>query len=449
MRNRRALFVTYYYPPMGGAGSLRMHHLSRGLALLGWEVAVLTVEDVPHPYSDPALLEDAPPGLRVVRTESRDPLRLLRRFRPGSAAEVPEAPSGSAVGAGSPLLDLARKAGKYVSFPDTRRGWIGPAVAEGVRLLREFAPEVMISSSPPASAHVAAMRIREPARVPWVADFRDPLALFLYPSLYPTAWHRRRIADLERRILESADGVVANTPGMATYFRKRVPGIADRSAVITNGFDPRLFETAVAPEPGFVLLHTGSLGEERHLGTFFEGLEQASRERWGLLDRFRLRLVGEIRGQVRRQIDEFERKHGEGGRKIVEVLPAVPYAEAAHEMQRASALLLVQHTGSGAEISVPCKLYDYLGARRPILALCPPGDARNLLRDHPAAFIADFDNPGMIGGRSGELDARLTESRGGRRSPDEWAEEYAWPKKVSELDNLLDSIAGRKPEETG
>jgi len=438
MNERRSLLiVSYYFPPMGGAGALRLRHLSNGLAARGWETTVVTVKDVAHPYRDPELLGKLPEKIHILRAESHDPLRLFRRVgRP-----APSSGPGSAASLTDVGRDILRKIGNVVCFPDTRRGWIRPALAEAVRTASHRPPSLILSSSPPASAHVVGFRLAERTGIPWVADFRDPLSLFLYPSLYPTRFHRRRIAALEQRILERADAMIANTPGLADHFARRVPDRANRLTTITNGFDPAAFQTPQEPPKRFVVLHTGSLGAERHLGTFLEGLSSAINQSPPLAADLELRLVGDVRRGVRRQLHQFLRRMGQ--ENLVRFDPPASYARAAGEMVRAALLLLIHHPGPGSEISVPCKLYDYIGSGRPILAVCPPGDARRLVERYPLGLVADFDETSEIAERllQAHRDFRAHPPPRIREHP--LLDEYTWDRKADQLDRLLTGLIAR------
>lgn len=434
------LLIAYPYPPMGGAGAPRMWQFSLGLASRGWRVTVLSVEKVSHPYPDESLHEELPGNVRVVRTESRDLLRLVRRIRERKAAPQTGQPSAPGIPSGQ-LGEFLRRAGILLCFPDTRQGWIRPALSEAARLVAESRPDVIISSSPPASAHAVAVQLKERTGIRWVADLRDPLLHFLYPSQYPTWIHRRRIASFQKKVLEQADAVIANTPGSAAYYGRILPGLSDRMVTITNGFDPGEFEEPVEPSGEFLLLHTGTLAAEQHPGTFLQGLEWALARRPELADHLQVVFLGDVRAEAQRRIRWFESRSGI--RNLVRVKPPVPHHEAVREMRRAFALLLILHSGPGTETIVPSKLYEYMAAARPVLAVCPPGDARRLAEEYPEGLPADFDHPEEIGNqilRAHDLfrsDPRLA------ATDQTLLSRYTWETKLAQLERLLSRILPR------
>jgi hypothetical protein len=85
--------------------------------------------------------------------------------------------------------------------------------------------------------------------------------------------------------------------------------------------------------------------------------------------------------------------YGIGG--IVRLAPHVAYRDALREMVSAGGLLILQ--ASNCNHQVPAKLYEYLRARRPILALTDPiGDTAATLRGAGIDTIAPLDEKDAI-----------------------------------------------------
>jgi hypothetical protein len=82
-------------------------------------------------------------------------------------------------------------------------------------------------------------------------------------------------------------------------------------------------------------------------------------------------------------------RYGIGG--IVSLAPPIPYRDALSEMLSANGLLILQ--ASNCNNQIPAKLYEYLRARRPILALTDPeGNTAAALRDAGIDTIARLDS---------------------------------------------------------
>src|SRR3954470_3068339 len=161
---RRGLIVAYYFPPLGGAGSLRISALATHLPEYGWEATVLAPRNGAY-YRD---LEISFPERLVIRTPSIELSRTGKRLlRTGGSDVVPAKPGGTRVAARS----AARSA---LYFPDAQVGWYAPALFTARRALRERHFDAIFSSSFPITAHLIARRLHRWMDVPWIAEFRDP-----------------------------------------------------------------------------------------------------------------------------------------------------------------------------------------------------------------------------------------------------------------------------------
>lgn len=385
------LVVAYDFPPHGAIGTMRTLRLVRHLDESGWRVTVLTGDPrayLPWTPVEPALLERVPPDVRTVRAGAvRWFASLERRFRPAPRAGVANRGTGSAlpapdgprppVGRRGTLRGVKRELDMLLSVPDRENGWIVPAVLAGLRAARRAGrPDLLYSSAPPWSGQLVALALARRWRCPWVADFRDPWAR--------APWRddrsdrvRRANARLERLVVTRADVVVFATRGNHDEFAAHYgPEAARRFHVVPNGCDPSEFEgLEPAPEPGrFVLLHAGSLYGGRNPLPLCRALARLLAE--GRLDpgTFRLRFLGPV-NPAGIDLPAECQALGLGG--VVEFPGRVSRAESLRQMLSASALLLLQ---PGHTVSIPGKLYEYLAAARPILAVAEEGEIADLVR---------------------------------------------------------------------
>ena len=383
----RLLLVTYYFPPSGGAGVQRTLKWVKYLRDFGVEPVVLTVEAGAYPKTDATLARDVPPGVAVHRTRSLDPFgayaRLTGRSRQQAVAET----SGHLGEGASPAERFARFVRANVFVPDARVGWVPFAVQRGLQLLRDEQFDAVLTSGPPHSVHLAGWMLRARTGLPWIADFRDPWTdINYYDELPRTAAAHALDRWLERSVLERADRVVTVSPGWRNLLLGKVERDTSDFAVIHNGFDPEDFGPAEAPpEDRFTLVYVGSLYGSRSPAALWRALA-ALRER-GEIDRLRLRLVGRIGDDVLATLREY------GLDGITEHVPYLPHDEAVSEMQRATLLLLTVESYRHERGNLTGKVYEYLGAGRPILALGPAeGDAANLLRETGAGQMFDRED---------------------------------------------------------
>lgn len=357
------LMVAFHFPPLAGSSGIqRTLRFSRHLPEFGYLPLVLTTRALAYETTRDDLLDEIPAEVVVGRALALDCARHLSLFKRYPAA-------------------WAR--------PDRWASWRWDGVRLGSQMIRRYRPALIWSSFPIASAHVIAARLAEKFSLPWVADFRDPMAQDGYPADPVT--HRLWMTIEHTTLLQAARAVFV-TPGAAAHYTARYPEINPRRfALIENGYDEDSFTGIPPPTPTtalnpgkLTLLHSGIVyPSERDPRPLLSALSRLPLDVPPFVVRFRA--CGNdtwLRGLVA--------KHGLQGR--VEVLPALPYRAALTEMCHADALLVMQAGNCNAQI--PAKLYEYFRARRPILALADPaGDTAALMRAAHAPGQTRLANP--------------------------------------------------------
>ena len=357
--------VAYYFPPLGGIGSLRAMKLATYLPESGWDVTVLAPRRGTY-YRDPTLTF---PEEKVVRTGS------IELSRAGKTVLAPRTSDTEAARVGS-LRRLVRDAArKWLYRPDPQIGWYPFAVRAGRRALREGRFDAVFSSSFPITAHLVGRRLHRDSGLPWVAEFRDPWTDVIADGEPRKA---REVAR-ERSIVVEATRVVTVSEAWAALFRGK--GARD-VGVVTNGYDAADLAPGRHPD-GIVVTYLGSFYSDRQdLSAVWPALRRigdTSPSR-----RFRLRFVGDLDRGLRREIAAH------GLEEALEVTGFLPYREALARTADSSILL-----GAGARDErpilkglIPAKLFEYLGTGLPILYVGDPGsDAALLLARQPGCFV--------------------------------------------------------------
>ncbi len=364
--------IAYHFPPLAGSSGIqRTLRFVQHLPSLGWQPLVLSAHPRAYERTSDDLLADVPSGTVVRRAFALDTARHLN------------------IG-GRYLASMAR--------PDRWISWKFAAVREGLKLVREFAPDAIWSTYPIATAHLIGSALHRKTGIPWVADFRDPMAQDGYPA-DPRTWASYR--DIESDAVQHARFCVFTTPGAANMYRQRYPSAADRIVVLENGYDEESFSAATAPQPSGVdsgarpllMLHSGVVyPSERDPTQLFMALGQLKMK--GILGPGDLRIRFRASGH-----DELLRGLAEthGAQDFIELCPPIPYREALGEMMAVDALLVMQASNCNAQI--PAKIYEYLRAGRPILALTDPqGDTAGVLSNAGLNDLARLDSVDEIAG---------------------------------------------------
>lgn len=343
--------------------------LARDLPAFGWEVDVLTVCASALPDTSAQRQDDIPADTRVIRSCALDTARHLSLF------------------------------GKYPRFlglPDRWVTWRLAGVFNGLRHIRRYRPDAIMSSFPIATAHVVAADLARLTDLPWLADFRDPMAQDEYPK-DPAVW--RSFMRVEQRVVAHAAALTFTTASAQNYYMQRYgERLAGRSHVVANGYEEDIFaqleqqETAPAPHsPSLRFLHSGLLYPwERDPVPFFHALKALDEA--GFWQRYPSRFIFRASGHDAHfapMVAELGLAH------LVQFEPRIEYREALREILDADVLVLFQAANSNFQI--PAKAYEYLRARRPILAVVDPaGDTAGLLKPFRHAAIAAIDSESAI-----------------------------------------------------
>ena len=395
---RRVLVLAYFFPPVGGVGIERTLKHVTYLPDHGWQPVVVTVTGSGYRIVDPATEARVPPGVEVHRAGTAEPAHLRRALgglvggrRTVTGASAAPGTPGAVTGGGGRLRGLANRVWgnviPLVFFPDDQVLWARGATRMALRVHAVDRVAAVYSSSPPISGHLAAERVARRARLPWIADFRDPWIgnAFARP-LNPL--HRRIQQRLERRIVEGADRVVVSTAGMRQQFADRYPGRADRVVHIPNGYDPLDLQVPAAERADdgtFRLTYAGSLHAMSELDLFLDGLELLLKRRPEVRERLRVDFVGWF-SAANQTIAE---RRFPALQPVVRQVGFVP-RDRAIALQRASdaGLLIISGTGNRGVVATS-KIYEYLGLDLPVLAVVPPGEVRQILGGLEWGVVAD------------------------------------------------------------
>lgn len=355
----RLLIVSWYFPPANAIGAVRVGKLARFLRERGHAVRVVAARDAGLDRSLP--LEIPPEHVRHLHSPDVNALpaylqRLRKRWLLGGGAADKIAPGE---GGGGLLHRLAESYIHCTNIPDRQVGWLPGAVAAGGGIIAEWRPDLIYASGPPFTGLVAGRILSRRHGIPWVAELRDRWADDPYFRSPP--WRRRLLKRIERMVLGGAAGLVTVSEPWARCYRS---GYGLPVAVASNGFDPRDFpEDAAAPPfdaERLTILYTGVIYcGFRDPRPLFAALRLLG----PLRDRVRAVFVG---AQPECVIPAAEAM---GVGDLVEVRPAVPYAGSLALQRRADVLLLMQWNDPREQGNCPAKLFEYLGARRPVLGL--------------------------------------------------------------------------------
>ena len=379
---RRALVFAYYFPPMGLSGVQRTAKFLKYLPCYGWESTV--VASRPHgyfAYDDSLLREVEEAGATIRRAGSWDPTRL---FGKRTVVNMPR----ESVRQGLSALS------QWIFSPDNKVGWIRPAVREALAALRETPCDLIYSSAPPYSSHLAAARLARKTGLPLILDFRDDW-VGNPRHAYPTPLHRARSTWLEGLALRAADRIVVIGDAIRDSLAERHPDIpsARDIRIVPQGYDPEDF-TGPPSIPGLdaepercAFLYSGVFYHAQSPEPFLRGLAALAKRNPLLRKRLRAVFAGLLPASALRLVEKLD--IGD----IVHYAGYLSHRDAANALLAADILWMTIGRAPGSDRIWTGKMYEYFGAGKPVLGLVPEGVARKTLQEYGAARIVEPDAP--------------------------------------------------------
>jgi glycosyltransferase involved in cell wall biosynthesis len=415
----KVLLVTMYFPPSGGGGVQRPLKLATHLPELGIETHVLAPDDPKWIHRDDEL---QPPTLawvhraRYVGPKGRKPAEELH---------------------GRHGLELLRKqaslAGRRLLMPDENVTWNLTAIPSAISIVKREGIDVVVTTSPPSSVHLVGAAVKRATGVPWVADLRDSLVAHPHRRAESRLVRAKESGEhaVARLVSRRADAIVAVSEAIAEELRDREP--AGPVETIANGSD---FDDFAGLERGqsdrLRIVHAGSFFGKRDPRPFLTALARSG------LDDVVARFLGDFRSVDREWAEELS---------LGDRLELIPYAPRRRslELQRDSEvlLLLIPEAGGRGKGVLSGKVFEYLAAERPILALVPPdGAAAGLIRQTGAGVVVAPEDVDGIVEALRSLHARWR--AGGLEDaplPEEWRSKVSRRARVEEFARVLERVA--------
>ena len=357
---KRALIITYYWPPAGGPGVQRWLKFVKYFREFGVEPIVYAPENPNYPLVDEKFASEIPSDIEVLKQPINEPYRFAKLF---SKKKTKQMSSGiiskKEISAVEKLMLYVR--GNFF-IPDARVGWVKPSVKFLSKYIAENSVDVVITTGPPHSLHLIGMQLQKDLNVKWIADFRDPWTTIHYhKSLRLNKASERKHKALEASVLKSADIITVTSPTTKKEFEM----IAETPIeVITNGYDIS-GKIDFEMDSKFSISHIGSLLSERNPEFLWKVLAEICKEDTSFKNDLQFKFAGAVSDDVKQSLENFQLMEN------CEVLGYVSHSEALRLQHKSQILLLVEINSAETRAIIPGKLFEYLAAKRPIIALGP------------------------------------------------------------------------------
>ncbi len=427
---KRVLFISYAFPPTGGAGVQRSTKFVKFLPRHGWLPTVLTVANPSVPVQDHQLASEISLDIPVLRSRTWEPGYGLKRQLVNHQRSGPS------------LLGWIRALAMGVLQPDPQILWNSTARRMASRHLQLIKHAAIFVTGPPFSSFLLGCQLKKQFGLPLTLDFRDEWALVSrhMENHRPGHWSRYRQSQMRRRALQAADAVLATTKSSAQALAAECQAVRARPRVecIYNGFDiddlrhiPSIDENST-PQSRWRLVYTGTLWNLTDIEPLVNALQRIRPN--DSPPSMELEVAGrctESQCQILKRIDSSQ--------CLVRQYGYLPHEHSLAIAATADTLLLTLADQPGAERVVPAKLFEYMALRKPILAIVPAGETRDILEKYsPASIFHPRDTESLATWLVQQLTRALHDSD--YCDANDYLEQFSRSNQTAQLASLLDGL---------
>jgi glycosyltransferase involved in cell wall biosynthesis len=365
---RKVLMIAYYFPPMGMAGVQRTAKFAKYLIKYGWKPTVLTVEPSGYfAFDDTLLKEMEEAGVTIVRTGCKD---VNHMFKGRKVIPMPS----------ERMRKVLQFLGDAFFFPDTKCGWKSPAVEKASELIQAEHFDVLFATAPPQTDFLIGAKLKKKFNIPLVVDYRD--AWLENPFKYfPTPLHKMIHKHLEKKVLRAADRVLVTHRRVKESILRRFLFVDyNEVTILSQGFDPEDFPANSGERRNsrvkMKIVHAGTFYGGRNPGVFLQALSNVLRDNPKMRGRFEVNFLGAFR---EKDVQLIQRLELQG---VVNCVGYVSHRECVRQMVEADALWFIVDN----DFQTAGKLYEYIGARKPVIASVVEGYTKQLIAESKAAI---------------------------------------------------------------
>jgi len=371
---KKVLFISYFYPPIGGVASIRSVKYTKYLRDYGIEPVVLSVDPrwarLPK---DKELKADIPKDISIYRTFHLDANWIFKLMY------------------GLKLTSIVKWLLQNFLYPEAERTWLPFAMRKLNRVFKEHKDilSVFITAGP-FSALELGLVIKQKYGVDYICEYRDqwinnPIRLNVtYPSKTLNKENQ-----WQQRILQKCSGIIYLTELMHQDMCKRMPFLNTiPHGIIPNGFDDDDFPKQIKHQYRDALhfVYLGSFYDRRQPDIIWQAITCLVEQ--GIIAQNKIAI--DIIGKNTPSFVMGKYKHDPCLSDVVRFIGFQSHQDSIAAMMQADVLLLFVASGKHAESELTGKLFEYIRSGRPILAIVPEnGLAAEIIRQTKTGFIAD------------------------------------------------------------
>lgn len=378
---KKVLIITYYWPPSGGSGVQRWIYFTKYLREFGWEPVIYTMKNADYPIIDEKLINKIPEDIIVLKEKGFEPFKIYKALTGQKNKTLTNSIASKKNNSFTHKLSVWIRGNFFI--PDARKFWIKPSVKFLSHYLATNKIDAIISTSPPQSTHLIALKLHHKFQLPWLADFRDPWTKVSYfKDLQLTSFAKKKHLRLEKKVVQTATEVTTVTWTWKKDFEQIRKG---KVQLITNGFDDEIEIPPSVVNDKFTLSYFGVLSEDRNPVHTWNAIEQLYNSDLDFAAKFEFIMVGNIDNQIK----EYLKKYHFNAK--IKYINSLPHQEIFTYYAKSDVLFLVGIPGEKGVL--PGKLFEYLSVKKPILSIGEESsDTERLLQTFQCGFHANFND---------------------------------------------------------
>lgn len=386
---KKILIITYYWPPAGGPGVHRWLAFAKYLLEKGYQPIAVIPEDPHYPIQDDSNYRQIPHQIETIKVPIFEPYAIAGKLSPGTTAKNTKGIIDDVDHQSFIQKSLLYIRGNYF-VPDARKFWVKPVVKKLRKYLKSTDVDQIITTGPPHSVHLIGQKLKQEfAQLHWLADFRDPWTNISYHNqLKMNEATKQKHKHLEKEVLDAADQLIVTSFQTQMEFQAKTNTPV---ALITNGFEPTDISTENELTDNFSLLHIGSLQKGRNPRVLWEVLKELSDEDKKFHEFLELQLIGSISDEIRQSIKHYDLK------KYSYYNPQISHQESLEMQHKSMMLLLIEENTQQKSGIIPAKFFEYLNAKRPIIAIGPENwDVAQLIDETRSGHFFNYQDKSAL-----------------------------------------------------
>ena len=375
---KKVLVITYYWPPSGGAGVQRWVKFIKYFKDQNINPFIISVDPdfASYPLIDNSLKNDIPDNTNVYLTKTNEPYSFYKKINNN------QTPYAGFANEGRPnfFQKIARFIRGNFFIPDSRKGWNNFAYKKAVEILEKENIDTVITTSPPHSTQLIGLKLKETQNIKWIADLRDPWTdIYYYKSMLHTKWAKQKDLNYEKRVIEKSDKVVVVSDSIKQLLLNKSNLVKESKIhIIPNGFDDDDFLVSSKNNNSkFLLSYVGTITKDYPLDSIKKSISILN---------INLEFTGKADEPTKLLLNE-----------VASFNNHVKHKESINLLLASDMLLLVIPKISNNKGILTGKLFEYLGARKPILCIGPTdGDAAKIIEECKAGKTFDYSDENGI-----------------------------------------------------